>query len=42
LEAGKLADLAVLKEDPTQVDPGAIIDIEIERTMVDGKWVYES
>ncbi len=42
LEAGKLADLVVLDEDPTQVDPNAIIDIKIQRTMVNGKWVYES
>lgn len=42
LEAGKLADLVVLGEDPTQVDPGTIIDIKVERTMVNGKWVYES
>lgn len=42
LESGKLADLVVLENDPAKVDPGAIIDIKIERTMVDGKWVYES
>ncbi|NJN42051.1 MAG: amidohydrolase [Flammeovirgaceae bacterium] len=42
LEAGKLADLVVLEKDPTQTDPSAIIDIKIERTMVGGKWVYES
>lgn len=42
LEAGKLADLVVLEKDPAQVDPNTIIDIKIERTMVDGKWVYES
>jgi predicted amidohydrolase YtcJ len=42
LESGKLADLVVLEEDPLQVDPNTIIDIKIQRTMVDGKWVYES
>ena len=42
LEIGKLADLVVLDKDPTEVDPSTIIDIKIERTMVDGKWVYES
>ena len=42
LEAGKLADLVVLDQDPTQADPMAIIDIPIERTMVGSKWVYES
>ena len=42
LEVGKLADLVVLGEDLTQVDPMTIIDIPVERTMVGGKWVYES
>ena len=42
LEIGKLADLVVLEKDPAKVDPNSIIDIKIERTMVDGKWVYES
>jgi predicted amidohydrolase YtcJ len=42
LEPGKFADLVVLDEDPTKVDPNSIINIKIERTMVDGKWVYES
>ena len=42
LESGKFADLVVLEQDPLQVDPHTIIDIKIERTMVDGKWVYES
>lgn len=42
LEVGKLADLVVLEKDPTQTDPMQIIDIKIERTMVNGKWVYES
>lgn len=42
LENGKFADLVVLEKNPTQVDPSELIDIKIERTMVDGKWVYES
>jgi predicted amidohydrolase YtcJ len=42
LEVGKLADLVVLDKDPMVVDPSTIIDIKIQRTMVDGKWVYES
>jgi predicted amidohydrolase YtcJ len=42
LEIGKLADLVVLDEDPTQVEPDTLIDIKIERTMVGGNWVYES
>ena len=42
LERGKLADLVVLDKDPRKVDPMEIIDIPIERTMVGGKWKYES
>lgn len=42
LEAGKLADLVVLGRDPIKADPLSIIDIPIERTMVGGKWVFES
>lgn len=42
LEKDKLADLVVLDQDPTKIDPFSIIDIKIERTMVDGQWVYES
>ncbi len=42
IEAGKLADLVVLGRDPTAVDPFEIIDIPIERTMVGGRWAYES
>jgi predicted amidohydrolase YtcJ len=42
LEVGKLSDLVVLGADPRRVDPFEIINIPIERTMVGGKWVYES
>jgi predicted amidohydrolase YtcJ len=42
LEPGKLADLVVLKQDPFHVDPGALAQIAVERTMVEGRWVYES
>ena len=42
LQEGKLADLVVLDQDPREVDPSTIVDIKIQRTMVDGKWVYES
>jgi predicted amidohydrolase YtcJ len=42
IEAGKLADLVVLGRDPFKVDPMELIDIPIERTMVGGKWVWES
>lgn len=39
---GKLADLTVIDKDLTQIDPFAIMDCTIERTMVGGRWVYES
>ena len=42
LEVGKLADLVVLDQNPLKVDPMSIIDIPIQRTMVGGKWSYES
>lgn len=42
LVSGKLADLVVLGSDPRKVDPMSIINIKVERTMVGGKWVYES
>ena len=38
---GKLADLVVLGQDPTAVDPFAIKDIPIEMTVVGGEAVYE-
>ena len=42
ITTGKLADLVVLGQDPRKVDPSELINISIERTMVGGKWVYES
>ncbi|MBI3474181.1 MAG: amidohydrolase [Acidobacteria bacterium] len=42
IEAGKLADLVVLGRDVFKEDPSNIINIPIERTMVGGKWVWES
>ena len=42
LEPGKLADLVVLGLDPFKENPSSLITIPIERTMVGGKWVYES
>jgi predicted amidohydrolase YtcJ len=38
IEAGKLADLVVLVEDPFKVSTDAIKDIEIKRVCVCGKW----
>jgi hypothetical protein len=42
LESGKLADLVVLGRNPFKENPSSLIRIPIERTMVGGKWVYES
>ena len=42
IEPGKLADLVVLGQDPFKVDPMNLINIPVERTMVGGKWVWES
>ena len=42
LEAGKLADLVVLGQDPVKVDPFALIRIPVERTMAGGRWVFEA
>ncbi len=40
LEAGKLADLIILSENPLQVQPEAIKDIHVLMTMIDGKVEY--
>jgi predicted amidohydrolase YtcJ len=42
IEAGKLADLAVLSDDPFTTDPMELSQIRCERTMLGGRWVYES
>jgi len=42
IEAGKLADLVVLGRDVFKEDPSNIVNIPIERTMVGGKWGWES
>jgi hypothetical protein len=40
LEAGKLADLVVLDNDPLKVEPMAIKDIKVVETIKEGKTVY--
>ena len=40
LEAGKLADLVVLEEDPRAVEPTAISDITVSETWMDGNRVF--
>ncbi len=42
IQAGKLADLVVLSEDITSVDPFTIKDIQIEETIVGGKAIYQA
>lgn len=42
LATGKLADLVVLAQDPFKTDPSSLLKVKVERTMVGGKWVYES
>jgi predicted amidohydrolase YtcJ len=42
IEEGKLADMVVLGEDILTVDPERIKDISIERTIIEGKTVYQS
>lgn len=42
IEPGKLADLVVLGRDPFRENPGSLASIPVERTMVGGKWMFES
>ncbi len=42
IEPGKLADLVVLKDDPFAVPAEGWMGIGVERTMLGGRWVYES
>jgi predicted amidohydrolase YtcJ len=42
IEPGKYADLTVVAEDPFKADPMNLHKIAVERTMVAGKWTYES
>ncbi len=39
---GKLADLTVLEQDPFALPAESWLGIKVERTMLGGKWVYES
>ncbi|WP_409180635.1 amidohydrolase [Amycolatopsis sp. VS8301801F10] len=41
LEVGKLADLIVLSEDPTTVDPSRIRDLTVDATVIGGQLVWQ-
>jgi len=41
IEVGKLADMAVLSENPLEVDPWEIKNITVEKTIIGGEIVYE-
>jgi hypothetical protein len=40
LEPGKLADLAILSEDPTAVDPETLATIKVTETIKEGETIY--
>lgn len=42
IQPGKMADVVVLGQNPFKTDPSELLKIPIERTMVGGKWMYES
>jgi predicted amidohydrolase YtcJ len=42
IQPGQLADLVVLARDPFKADPSELLKIQVERTMVGGRWKYES
>jgi predicted amidohydrolase YtcJ len=42
IEAGKLADLVVLSDDPLTIDPAGIADITVLRTIKNGQEVYRA
>ena len=42
LTPGKLADIAILEEDPHDADPDSIVDIKVLRTMLGGRTTFEA
>ncbi|HPE31410.1 MAG TPA: amidohydrolase family protein, partial [Parvularculaceae bacterium] len=42
IEPGKLADLVILADDVTQIDPTLIADVKVLRTIVGGKEEYRA
>ena len=41
LEVGKAADIAILSDDPTRIDPSGIRTIGVTNTIVDGHAAYD-
>jgi predicted amidohydrolase YtcJ len=41
LEKGKIADLVILSDDPTTIDPAKIKDIQVLETIKEGKTIYK-
>ena len=42
LQVGKLADIAVLAEDPFEIPPERIKDLKVEMTLVGGEVKYQA
>lgn len=42
LASGMLADMVVLSGDPTEVGPDEVLDLNVERTILNGETVYEA
>jgi predicted amidohydrolase YtcJ len=42
ITSGKLADLVVLGRDPLREPPSSLVSIPVERTMLGGRWSFES
>jgi predicted amidohydrolase YtcJ len=42
LEVGKLADIAVVAEDPFEIQPERIKDLKVEMTLVGGELKYQA
>ena len=41
ISAGFLADMVMLSADPTGIDPKTIKDIQVDATIVDGRFVFQ-
>ena len=42
IEIGKMADFVSLSDDPYELEPTALKDLEVEMTIIDGEVVYQS